>query len=253
MDGAVLLIVVVVLLAVVVAIVAGIYQGMRRRKQLRAVAERMGYSYSEHGAGQADAVTGFALFSQGYSRNAWNLLSTEANGVAATAMDYRYELGQHSSKNRRIVTQSVLLLESDRLDLPAFLLRPEGLSQKLAGAMGQQDIDFENQPDFSAAYVLQGDDEPRVRALFGREKLAFFAGHRGLCIEGYGRKLLYYRAKKLVSPEAIPSFIADGLAILDLLAGKGAPSPSSAPDPLAGLDEVLAEIGTEGETPAGEE
>jgi hypothetical protein len=101
---------------------------------MRAAAVRLGYDYAEVDAGLAGTLAEFALFSRGHSRKLTNVLSRQADGSSVAIMDYRFELGY--GKNRRIHRQSVLLLESDRLDLAAFALRPEGLGQKLAGLLG---------------------------------------------------------------------------------------------------------------------
>jgi hypothetical protein len=220
MNSQVIAVIVIVVVVAAVAIAVGILGQQKRAKELRAIAAQRGYHFAEQEAGLVDTLSGFALFSQAraHARNATNLLRTEADGAAAAIFDYNYTVGL--GKNQRSSTQSVLLFESERLNLPAFALRPEGLGQKLQGALGQQDIDFEEQPGFSSAYVLQGPDEAQIRAFFDSEKLAFFAQRRGLCVEGDGRRLLYYRASKRVSPQAIPSFVEEGLATLHLLAGE---------------------------------
>jgi len=154
-----------------------------------------------------DRLGEFALLSYGHTRTATSLLRTEADGAKATIFDYSYTTGH--DKNRRTHLGSALLCESDRLDLPAFTLRPEGLGQKLMGLAGRQDIDFEEQQKFSAAYTLQGPDEEQIRALFSADKLDFFAQRPGLCVEGSGQKMLYYRAGKRLSAKAVPSFVEE--------------------------------------------
>ena len=215
-----LLLVVVFLVVVMIAVLAWQQYGKQRRaKQMRAGAAALGYLFAEEHAGLLETLRGLTSFTEigPHTRQTTNVMRTEADGTAVTIFDYSYWLGQR--KNRRYVRQSVLLFESERLDLPAFALRPEGLTEKLQGVLGQPDIDFEEQPAFSAAYVLQGADETRIRILFDSAKLAFFAQRRGLRVEGNGRQLLYYRAGKLVSPGAIPSFIEEGRVVLRLLAG----------------------------------
>ena len=243
MDNLIFLVFAGVIAIVVTVLVLGYYAEKKRMEGMRAVAARLGYGYVEQDVGLAGTLAGFGLLSRGHSHRATNALSTEVDGATAAVVDYRYEIGH--GKHRQTYRQSVLLFESGRLNLPAFVLRPEGLGQKLAGLLGQQDIDFEHQPDFSAAYLLQGPDEQSIRALFGNETLAFFTRRPGLCIEGQRRRLLYYRAHKLVAPEAVAAFLEEGLAVLHLLAGKEAPPPATEPDPLAGLDEVLVDLGIE--------
>ncbi|MBN1137023.1 MAG: hypothetical protein JXM73_10575 [Anaerolineae bacterium] len=195
----------------------GRYKKQRRMAQMRAAAERLGYEFFEKEDDLGDAFDEFVLLSRGRHREKANFLRTRVDGVAVTILDYGYIVGH--GRNQRTHRQSVLVFDSERLDLPAFALRPEKLGDKLQGLKGQQDIDFEDHPGFSSAYVLQGPDEARVRALFDTEKLAFFARRPGLGVEGNGRKLLYCRAGKRVSPKAIPSFVEEGLAILNTLAG----------------------------------
>lgn len=243
MDNSFLLVVVGMCVVIVAVVALGYYQKQKRMEEMRALAARQGYRYTERDDALAGALAEFALLSRGHSRRATNVLSTEADGIAATVADYQYITGY--GKNQHTHRRSVLLLESGQLDLPAFVLRPEGIGQKLAGLLGQQDIDFDSQPDFSDAYLLQSPDEARIRSLFGHEKLAFFARRPGLCVESQGRRVLYYRSNRRLSPEDIPSFIEDGLAILLLLAGERAAAPTGEPDGLAGLDAVLADLGVD--------
>lgn len=250
MDVSFCLFVAIAIVVVAAVIIVSYRQDQKRIADMRAVAARIGWQYAPEEAGLDGVLAGFGLFSRGHARKARNVLAARVDSAAAKIVDYRYELGY--GNNRRIHLQTVLLLESDRLELPIFALRPEGVSQRLADLFGQQDIDFPDHPGFSADYVLQGADEQQVRALFNSERLAFFARRPGLCLEGHGHRLIYYRAKQLVSPGAIPSFLEEGLAVLRLLAGEGRPAPAAEPDPLAGLDEVLAELGVEeGPAPGG--
>jgi len=205
--------------AFVAALVVDRLRKQIRTRQMRAVAARLGYVSDETGDGLADSFQDFALFFRGGARRTANLLCSPANdgGDTIRIFDYAYEV--RTGKNRRVRWRTALLIESERLDLPAFTLRPEGFSQKLQGLVREGDIDFEDQPHFSAAYVLHGPDEARIRALFSPDKLAFFAQRRGLSIEGNRRKAIYYQSNKRVSPRAMPSFLEEGLAVLNVLAG----------------------------------
>jgi hypothetical protein len=211
------LILVVILVAVVVV---GQYRSRKRIKEMHAVAAGLGFEVSEGQADLVDTLEGFTHFRGGSSRHLTNPLCAKVDGVAVAIFDHSYTTGV--GKRQSTHRQSVLLLGSERLDLPAFALRPETLGAKLS-FLGQQDIDFEDQPGFSRTYVLQGPDELQIRALFSGEKLAFFAKRPGLCVDGLGQRLLYYRANKLISPKDIPSFVEEGLAVLHLLAGDKVP------------------------------
>lgn len=220
MDNQLFLIVGIALVVVVVLLGFQWYGKQQRLKQLRAVAAQLGYESLEGGTGSFDSQSGFGLFAHSalHPGQASNWLRKEVDGATVTVFDYIYTRGV--GKNQRTLKQTVLLLESERLDLPSFALRPEGLTQKLQGALGNQDIDFPEHPGFSSAYMLEGSDEAQILALFDAEKLAFFAERRGLSVEGKGRQLIYYRDHKLVSPKAIQTFVEEGLAVLRLMAGR---------------------------------
>ena len=259
MGGLFFLFVLGIILVFVGIMVYGHYRAQNRIAEMRALAARRGYEYVEEDPGLAGTLGRFALFSRGHSRRTTNVLRTRAGDASVQIFDFRYTTGQ--GRNQSVHRQSVLLLESERLALPAFSLCPETVGQKLAILFGRQDIDFPQRVDFSEAYVLQGADEEGIRAFFDEERLTFFARRPGLCVEGRGHRLLYYRAGQQLSPNVIHTFLEEGLAVLELLAAAPAPQPvtepapepvtepvpgpAAEPDPLAGLDALLAEMGVD--------
>jgi len=60
-----------------------------------------------------------------------------------------------------------------------------------------QDIDFAEQPEFSKKFLLQGDDEPRIRQLMNEEIMRFFLVEREWCMESVGYFLIFYKEKSL--------------------------------------------------------
>ncbi len=219
MDAWVWIIVAIVLIIVVPIAVVAVLRNERRRKQIRAVLEQMGYVVTDvHVDVDLEPFAISRLGDRGVID--WRGLRFQVDDALVTVFDYMAYSWAGRGKNRRMSKadmQTVLLFESERLDLPAFSLRPETLGAKIRNALGQQDIDFDQHPDFSSAYVLQGPDESQVRAWFTDEKLDFFARTRGLCVEGLGQKLLCYRQKKVVSAKKFNEFLQEGLAVLHLL------------------------------------
>jgi hypothetical protein len=229
---------------------ASYYLDKQRREQMQAVAERMGFSFSPEGeAGLRERLGRFHLFSQGRSRKIRNVMRGEIHGVAVTLFDYQYTTGggRHNHTHRR----TVLLFETERLRLPFFTLRPQGLFHKLAAAFGYGDIDFEAHPVFSDVYSLKGSDESRIRDLFGEEALSYYERRNNLCTEGAGQQLVLYRGNGREEPGSMDGFLEQGLEVLDLFMEseeEPAPSPSQDVelDQAEALDEVLAQLELEG-------
>lgn len=221
MDAGVWIIVAVVLIIVIPLAVMAVLKNERRRKQIRAALEQMGYVVTDV---QVDVDLEPFPISRLGDRGVidWRGFRFQVDDTLVTVFDYMVyswagRRGQQTMTKSDV--QTVLLFESERLNLPAFALRPETLAAKIRNALGQQDIDFDQHPDFSSAYVLQGPDESQIRAFFTKEKLDFFAHTRGLAVEGLGQKLLFYRPKKVISAKEFDRFLKEGLSVLRLLTG----------------------------------
>lgn len=215
MSGLVFLFIACAVIAVVAIVVLSYYyQEKQRTEQMQAVASRLGFSFRpEAERGLLGELGRFHLFSQGHSRKIRNVLRREIQDIRVTLFDYRYTTsgGRHNQNH----DQTVVLFETERLRLPVFVLRPEGLFHKLAGAFGYQDIDFETHPVFSETYLLRGDDESRIRAFFTDEMLGYYTRHANLCTEGAGQRLIFYRGGRRVEPQGMEGFLEQGLDVLD--------------------------------------
>jgi hypothetical protein len=107
-------------------------------------------------------------------------------------------------------------MQSNTLNLPAFTLSPENIFHKVAGFFGYQDIDFQSPIEFSRAYLLRGKDVSAVRNTFTDSILRYFTENKGLTLEGKGDIILYYRHGRLVKPEALRSFLVEGMNVFQL-------------------------------------
>ena len=139
-----------------------------------------------------------------------------ARGPTPVAIfDYSYVTG--GGKSRRRWRQSVICFHTNKQFPTNFCLRPEHAWHKIAAVFGYQDIDFENRPRFSAKYLLRSDNEQAVRLLFTDEVLAYFEQDGvGICTEGAGDWLVVYRESARVEPDAIASFMEEGIRVLSL-------------------------------------
>lgn len=211
----VITLVAVFLLAVVAAIVADYRMEKKRTEEFRAIAGRLGLQFvGESAPDQMAQWNGLHLFDQGRSRSIRNLLQGEVEGSRVAVFDYRFTVG--SGKNSHTYRQTVCAFEDARLQLPGFELRPESFWHRIGGLFGYQDVDFEEQPEFSKRYLLRGSDEGGIRALFRRDILEHYETREGLCTEAKGARLIVYRAAKRVPTAEVEMFLREGLALLVL-------------------------------------
>jgi hypothetical protein len=187
----------------------------KRTEALDRTAKQMGLTFYPRGDGSTLAsLSGFHLFSQGHAKRIQNLMQGEANHMEVQVFAYQYTTG--SGKNSHTSMQTVICFRSTKLDLPEFSLRPENILHKIGSLFGYQDIDFDTHPDFSKHYLLRGSDEEAIHSRFHEEILSFFDEHRGLCTEGRGKQLIFYRTAKQVKPEDIRSFMEEGFKVVQL-------------------------------------
>ncbi|MDX9722593.1 MAG: hypothetical protein RBU37_17735 [Myxococcota bacterium] len=210
--------VIIVLVVLVGFGVIAVLQSHLKRKRMeawQAQAVRMGFGFEgisrlEH------EFHGFKLFSQGHGRRSRNVLRGQFQGVTTIVGEYLYTTG--SGKNRHRHRQTVFIFENPSYALPhCFLRRESRLFDSLGKLFGGQDINFEEDPEFSKAFVLQGADEDAVRMLFDWELRKGFMAQRGrsLQFEAYGRTLVVHWGI-VVSPESIESQLQEAYQLMSL-------------------------------------
>src|SRR6266850_2331355 len=187
-----------------------------RTRVLQTTAGQLGWSFAA--SAPLNMIAGlerFALFNQGHGKQIRNFMYGEASGIKAAVFDYVYVTGH--GKNRQTHSQSVAYVEPTDLTLPYFSLRPENFFLKVFAALGYQDIDFGQRPEFSKQYILRGPDEQTIRRTFNDGLLSFYESYEGTSTDGGGNQLFVYRGGYRFQPQEIQSYVGLGLSVLNLL------------------------------------
>jgi hypothetical protein len=98
-------------------------------------------------------------------------------------------------------------IESEKLNLPAFYLRPEGIGAKILGSLSRFDIDFAERPDFSNKFLLYGKDERAIHQLFSVKLFEYFEKNPNSYIFGNKNHLFVYHSRNLINPSQIAEWI----------------------------------------------
>jgi hypothetical protein len=204
-----------VIAVVLVGIGAAMWYEKKRREELASLAEELGLAFQPEGDAQLHRQVGtFALFSQGGARKINNLILGETDEVKIALFDYQFTTG--SGKQKQTHRQTVASLQSPSLKCPPFSMRPEGMFDKIGGAFGMQDIDFESHPLFSSMFLLKG-DETQVRKFFTPEVLSFFETQKGISVEARPGALIFYRARTRVKPAEMKNLLAQAYEIFGFM------------------------------------
>jgi len=168
----------------------------KNRRAWREAAQRRGFTYVQDREALKVRLCHFKIFGLGHSQRVNAAMSGRMQDAEITLVDYRYVTGH--GRNRRIHWQTICVLSSPSLNLPHFFVRPEVKLLDFFGKMfGGQDINFDEDPQFSKAFVLQGHDEEATRRLFDHRVRRHFARYRGrrLQIEGWQESLMVHDGK----------------------------------------------------------
>lgn len=140
-------------------------QEKKRREALGALAQQLGWRFDpSHDRAHDDEYEHFEVFRRGHSRSAFNTLwgSIEVDDRTYTAKmgDFRYKVTQSSGKSTSTRTYrfSYLIVHLPFPSVPDLLVRREGIFDKLAGAFGFDDIDFESE-EFSRRFHVKSPDK----------------------------------------------------------------------------------------------
>ncbi len=195
-----------------VVVLSWLHEEKRSEAFLRYAAQR-GWTFERNGLGRMDEVSSFKLFSRGRERRLTNVVFGPQDGVTVSVGDYRYTVDR--GRSARTHHQTLCVVRVPGLDLPHFFVRRQVmLVDDLGKLLGGQDLNFEEDPDFSKAWVLQTEgDEHHVRRVFHpRARMAFTAGLAGKSpeVEAHGDALLLHFGRRLGVDE-LDGLIADAV------------------------------------------
>jgi len=152
-----------VLVVVAIAIV-GWRMEKKRQEALAALAQQLSLRFDpgvDHG--HDDEYAQFEIFRRGNSRVARNTLTGTIElfdqPCRLVAGDFRYKTTSGTGKNRRTTTHRFsYLIVHPPWRTPPLLIRPEGFFDKVKGAFGFDDIDFES-AEFSRRFCVKSPDK----------------------------------------------------------------------------------------------
>jgi len=186
-----------------------------RLRLLEAAASELGLSVQPEGDSTLqEELSPFPLFNIGRSREMRNLIVADTPEVSLLIFDYKYI--PLSDKEGRDRWQTVVAVRSPELQIPTFHLYPEGFFSKIGSGLGGQDIDFDDHPEFSNAFVLKSEAEDETRDFFNQPLLDFFAQHPDITFEARPGTILYFRSRKRIdriepTATALRKFMDEGL------------------------------------------
>ena len=136
-------------------------QEQKRRDELAALAKELGWRFDpEKDKSHDEEYAHFEVFRRGHSRAAYNTLTGSLairdRSYPAKTGDFVYKITSSNGKTTTTHTYrfSYLIVQVPFAGLPDLLIRQEGIFDKIAGAFGFDDIDFESE-EFSRRFHVK--------------------------------------------------------------------------------------------------
>ncbi len=147
----------------------------KRREELAAWGQQAGLNFAPDRTIEFETLhPSFDCLRRGDNRYAYNVLSGEWNGYPVSAFDYHYETESRDSKgHRRKNTHifSAVILRS-AVPLQHLQIRAETIFDKVAQAVGFDDIDFES-AEFSRKFMVKAKDRKWAYAVIHPRTMEF--------------------------------------------------------------------------------
>lgn len=179
-----------------------------RGQKMRSVADEFGFNFTPQT--EISTLPVFAEFElyEGNPLKLENLMTGTHHGNPVKIFDlvYRNYGGDHGS-GTTTSRQTMVALESGKLNLPEFYLRPENIGAKILGSLSRLDIDFAERSDFSNKFLLYGKDERAIRQLFSAKLFDYFEKNPNTYIYGNKDHLFVYHSRNLIDPTQIAEWI----------------------------------------------
>lgn len=175
----------------VAAIAMGVYamaQERKRREALAALASSLGLTFDPGGDHSHDNRYPFSCFTRGHSRKAYNTLegrlTLAGRSFPCRCGDYLYKITSSNGKSTSTRTYrfSYLLLGVPFRGVKNLSIRSETWFDKVKGALGFDDIDFESE-EFSRKFHVQSSDRRFAYAVVHPRMMEFLLAHPGPPLE----------------------------------------------------------------------
>jgi len=204
-------------IAVIVVVAIGGYfawrQEQKRREELAALAQRMSLRINfGNDPDHDDHYAWFEIFRRGHSRAAQNTMTGQVELFGRRCQlrmgDFRYKVTSSSGKSTSTTTYRFsYLIVHPPWPTPALLIRPEGVFDKLAGAFGFDDIDFES-VEFSKRFYVKSADKRFAYDVIHPRMMEFLLAERPPMIDIENGALCLSDGSRRWSPDQYESHVA---------------------------------------------
>lgn len=194
----------------------GVYASRMRANKIEGLARSLGYTFRGRAtAADSDLVIGCYLGDTGSKPTVSNVLEV-ARTPEFKFILFDYAYARDDAESTTTIHQTIARIQAPLLKLPSFLLFPETIFSKIKVLFGGADVNFPDSPGFSDKYILRGQDEAALRAIFSPALREALEPLHHLTIEGADDALFIFRPGRRIEPDELVARIEENKRILAL-------------------------------------
>ncbi len=174
---------------------------------LKKIAEKNDWQFLPGKTIHFEDFEGFDFSKSSKIDHAENIISGTYEGIRMIYSEVIYDQSLDTiSADSRL---SALIIKNV-IDVPVFTLDREGFFEKVSDLAYQEDIDFEEYPDFSNRFVLKGPDEKEIRNFFHRGLVKKIEANPHFHIESNGKSIILYHFDEVGDDESVSELFRFG-------------------------------------------
>ena len=180
---------------VIVVIIFAIRNAEKRVKEMFALAVKLNLTFSQRDPFNVpSSYSACDWFSQGHDREAYNVIHGQLGDYQVKAFDYTYETDSTSGTGSDRSTShdkyhfSCVILDTNAV-YQSLLVRPEGFFDRVGGAFGIEDIDFESD-EFSRKFYVKSSDKKFAYDVIHARTMEFLLANPGWSLQLMGCSLI---------------------------------------------------------------
>ncbi len=191
----------------------------KRQEMLLQIAQQNDYTFSPQKILFDSKLKNLPFFLYKQLRYEENVLHKHIGKAHLQISDIRAREG--SQLSLKYYNFTGLLLTDIPQKLTAFYMEKESLIHRMLDSSGFRDINFEEHPEFSRNFFLQGTNEEEIRAFFTKELMDLFMQNPDFHVEADGDSLFIFHGEMvLLDDNEVKKLIELGEAVMQCLSVK---------------------------------
>ncbi len=183
-----------------------------RQEQLQKYADKQGYSFDRRIVSNITRLDDFLSTKLIQIKQQRNVIIGSQYNIPFEVSDLML-LHNNGGRVHNINMTNVLFSIPD-MNIPEFILEPDGFTDDYKDSSGYKDIDFVTHPAFSYYYILKGPHEEAIRAFFTNSLIRFFEKNKGFRLESKHNMIFLYKKARRIKPENMNTLVDFSKALI---------------------------------------